>query len=255
MNKNIKLARFVAAMMLTFSLTNVVFAGTNFTYQQAQPVYNTYNNFNNPQTLQYPQNNVLQGNVVMIPAGTPVKACVTTQLSSANLKTGESVTMSLNSDFYHEGKLIAPAGSIVSGIVVQASKAKRGSMNGKLSVRFNSITTPYGTQIPISAVISTEDSSGVLVGGTKMDVTKEYAKDLAAGSAVGALSGLVFGALASGDKLGRGVALGTAVGAGGGLVKSVWNKGNDVEIPAGASLDLVLTQPMTVSVPSYQYEN
>ena len=88
-----------------------------------------------------------------------------------------------------------------------------------------------------------------------MDVIKEYAKDLAAGSAVGALSGLVFGSLASGDKLGRGVALGTAVGAGGGLVKSVWDKGNDVEIPLGASIDLQLTQPMTVSVPSYQFEN
>ena len=203
----------------------------------------------------YPRNNVLQGNVVMIPAGTPVRAAVTTQLSSEYLKVGQTVTMSLNSDFYYDGKLVAPAGSIVTGTVTEASKAKHGSMNGKLGIRFNTITTPYGTQIPIAAVIRTEDSSGVLVGGTKMDVTKEYAKDIAVGSAVGALSGLVFGSLASGDKLGRGVALGTAVGAGGGLAKSVWDKGNDVEIPVGASVDLVLTQPMTVSIPSYQFEN
>ena len=87
-----------------------------------------------------------------------------------------------------------------------------------------------------------------------MDVTKEYAKDLTAGSAAGALSGLVFGALAGGD-VGRGAALGTAVGAGGGLVKSVWDKGNDVEIPANAMIDLILTQPITVSASSYQYEN
>ena len=83
--------------------------------------------------------------------------------------------------------------------------------------------------------------SGVLIGGTKLDVTKEYAKDLAAGSATGALSGLVFGALAGGD-IGRGAALGTAVGAGGGLVKSVIDKGNDVEIPSNATIELVLTQ-------------
>ena len=125
-------------------------------------------------------------------------------------------------------------------------------MNGKLCVRFNQIHTPFGTQIPISAVIKTDDSSGVLVGGTKMDVTKEYAKDVAVGTAAGALSGVVFGALAGGS-VGRGAALGTAVGAGGGLVKSVWDKGNDVTIPAGASIDIMLTQPITVS--SYQYEN
>lgn len=250
MNRNIRLT---SLLILSLSVINLAFAGTNFTYEQAQPVYN--NNYAQPQTVQYPQNNVLQGNVVMIPAGTSVKAAVTTQLSSEYLKTGQTVTMSLNSDFYYNGKLVAPAGSIITGTVTEATKAKHGSMNGKLGIRFNTITTPYGTQIPISAVISTEDSSGVLVGGTKMDVTKEYAKDIAVGSAVGALSGLVFGSLASGDKLGRGVALGTAVGAGGGLAKSVWDKGNDVEIPVGASVDLVLTQPMTVSIPSYQFEN
>ena len=127
-------------------------------------------------------------------------------------------------------------------------------MNGKLCIRFTQIYTPYGTQIPISAVIKTDDSTGVLIGGTKMDVTKEYAKDLAGGSAAGALSGLVFGALAGGD-VGRGAALGTAVGAGGGLIKSVLDKGNDVEIPANSCIDLMLTQPITVSASSYSYEN
>ena len=54
--------------------------------------------------------------------------------------------------------------------------------------------------------------------------------------------------------MGRGAALGTAVGAGGGLVKSVWDKGQDVEIPANAKVDLLLMQPITVSS-SYYYEN
>lgn len=246
--------RFTTLLIMAACSANIAFAGTNYSYQQAQPVYN-YNNYNTAQPApQYPQNNVLQGNVVMVPAGTDMKANVTTPLSSAYLTTGQSVTLSLNSDFYYNGKLIAPAGSYVTGTVIEASKAKHGSMNGKLSIRFNMVTTPYGTQIPISAVIKTEDSTGVLVGGTKMDVTKEYAKDLAVGSAAGAVSGLVFGALAGGS-IGRGAALGTAVGAGGGLAKSVWDKGNDVEIPAGASIDLMLTQPMTVSVPAYQFEN
>ena len=167
---------------------------------------------------------------------------------------GQTVSLALNNDFYYDDKLIAPAGSTIYGTVIESSKAKRGGINGKLCVRFSQIFTPYGTQIPISAVIKTDDSSGVLIGGTKMDVAKEYTKDLAAGSAAGALSGLIFGALAGGD-VGRGAALGTAVGAGGGLVKSVWDKGNDVEIPVNATIDIMLTKTITVSGTSYYHEN
>ena len=243
------------AGLTLFSLItlNPVFAASNYSFQQpqTQPVYNSqYVQY----PMQYSSSQPLQGSVVMVPAGTALPAMLMTPLSSASTTVGQGVTMALNSDFYYNNKLIAPAGSTISGTVIEASRAKRGSMNGKLGIRFTQIFTPYGTQIPISAIIKTDDNSGVLIGGTKMDVTKEYAKDLAAGSAAGALSGLVFGALAGGD-LGRGTALGTAVGAGGGLVKSVWDKGNDVEIPANSCIDLMLTQPITVSSSSYSYEN
>ncbi len=242
-----------SAFVLILGIANTAFAGTNYTYKQ-EDLTPVYTNASNVQQPVYPEENILRGNVVMVPAGESMTSVVTVPLSSETMTNGQTVTMALNQDFSYGGKTIAPAGSTITGTVVQVSKAKRGSMNGKLCIRFNMITTPYGTQVPISAVIKTEDSTGVLVGGTKMDVTKEYAKDLAAGSAAGALSGVVFGALAGGD-IGRGAALGTAVGAGGGLVKSVWDKGNNVEIPAGASIELQLTQPITVSVPSYQFEN
>ena len=242
------------ALLLAINLisSNIVLASTNYSFQsqQVQPVQNI--NYQQ-QPLQYSRT-PLQGNVVMVPAGATVKAMLTAPLSSQYTTNGQTVSLALNNDFYYDGKLIAPAGSTVYGTVIESSKAKRGSINGKLCVRFTQIYTPYGTQIPISAVIKTDDSSGVLVGGTKLDVTKEYTKDLAAGSAAGALSGLVFGALAGGD-VGRGAALGTAVGAGGGLVKSIWDKGNDVEIPANASIDLMLTQPITVSASNYYHEN
>ena len=244
--------RYLALLLLALLTTNVTFATTNFTYQQtqAQPVQNAqYYQY----PMQYARNNTLQGSVVMVPAGAIVNAVLTTPLSSEYTNPGETVTMALHNDFYYDDKLIAEAGSTIYGTVIESSKAKRGSINGKLCVRFTQIYTPYGNQIPISAVIKTNDSTGVLVGGTKMDVTKEYAKDLTAGSAAGALSGLVFGALAGGD-VGRGAALGTAVGAGGGLIKSVWDKGNDVVIPANAAIDLMLTQPITVNS-SYHHEN
>lgn len=243
------------ATLLSVSMCsmNICFAASNFSYQstQTQPVYNSQYV---QQPMQYSSSQPLHGNVVMVPAGSSLPAMLTAPISSANASVGQSVSLVLNSDYYYNNKLIAPAGSTVSGTVIEASKAKRGSMNGKLCIRFTQIYTPYGTQIPISAVIKTDDNTGVLIGGTKLDVTKEYAKDVTAGVAAGAISGLVFGALAGGN-VGKGAALGTAVGAGGGLAKSAWDKGNDVEIPANATIDLMLTQPITVSSSSYSYEN
>ena len=241
----------LTALLLISAFCTPAFSKSNFTYetQQAQPT-STYQQ----QPLNYNPNKPLQGSVVMVPAGATMSATMTTPISSESAFTGQVVSMALHKDFYYNNKLIAPAGSTVTGSVIEVSKAKHGSMNGKLCVRFTQISTPYGTTIPISAVIKTDDSTGVLVGGTKVDVAKEYTKDLAVGSAAGALSGLVFGALAGGS-IGRGVALGTAVGAGGGLVKSAIDKGNDVEIPANASIDLLLTQPITTSASNYSYEN
>ncbi len=243
---------FAIILVLNACSMNFVVANTNYNYQPVQ-VQQSYNTQYYQQPLQYPQNNTLQGSVVMVPAGATVKAMLTAPLSSQYSQAGQTVSLALNNDFYYDDKLIAPAGSTVYGTVIESSRAKRGGINGKMCVRFTQIFTPYGTQIPISAVIRTDDSSGVLVGGTKKDVAMEYTKDLAAGSAAGALSGLVFGALAGGE-VGKGAALGTAVGAGGGLVKSLWDKGNDVEIPANASIDIMLTQPITVSS-SYYHEN
>ena len=236
-----------AALAVILISSNAVLAAPNYNFTQTQqPAYQP--NYYKPAYTG--SNGTLKGSVVTVPAGQAVPAVVTAPINSATAVLGQTVNLALSSDFYYNGSLIAPAGSSVVGTVLEVSKAKHGSMNGKLLLRFNQIVTPYGVQIPISAVVKTEDNTGVLVGGTKMDVAKDYGKDLAGGAAAGALSGVVFGALAGGS-VGKGAALGTAVGAGGGLVKSLWDKGDDVEIPVNASIQLILTQPITVNPAIY----
>ena len=246
---------YVTGIVLSVLSLNSAFAGANFNYTQQQPQMPIQNNYNNQYMTAYNSNQPLRGSVLTVPAGSVFSATLTTPLSSAEATIGQSVSMILSNDFYYGDKLVAPAGSYVNGTVTTVTPAKHGSLNGSLGVRFTQITTPTGYQIPISAVIKTDDNSGLLVGGTKADVAKEYTKDMVVGSAAGALSGLVFGALAGGDKLGRGVALGTAVGAGGGLVKSAIDKGNNVEIPANSNIELYVTQPITVTSSNYSFEN
>ena len=244
--------KITASFLIASAVSLSAFAGSNFSYTKNEPVYTPQQTV---QPVNYDGNTPLRGSVVMVPAGETFSALLPSDISSATAIAGQSVVLVLNKNYYYKEKLIAPAGSNIVGSVIEVQRAKHGSINGKMTVRFTQINTPMGTQIPISAVIRTDDNSGTLVGGTKVDVAKDYTKDLAIGSAAGALSGLVFGALAGGSHLGRGVALGTAVGAGGGLVKSTIDKGNDVTIPANSDIDIVLTQPITTSASNYSYEN
>lgn len=252
MNK--KLTKSLSLLMLVSIVgANASFAKGNYSYQPQYPQPQYQGGYYPPQGQTYKPGQTLKGRVVTVPAGMSIPATISQPISSEYLTMGQPVFVTLGSDFYYNNCLIAPAGSTVAGTVTQVTKAKHGTINGQLRLRFTEITTPYGSRIPISAMIKTDDGTGLLKGGTKMDTTKEYAKDIAVGSAVGALGGLVASAI-SGGAIGKGTAIMTGVGAAGGLAKSVYDKGQDVVIPSGASIELMIDQPITVNPSSYSYD-
>lgn len=252
MNKN--LTKKLSLLMLISVLgANISLAKGNYSYAQNGVPTPQYQNSYYPANQGYSQGQTLKGRVVTVPAGTPISAVVSTPISSEYLTMGQTVAVTLGSDFCYNGSVIAPAGSTAMGTVTQVTKAKHGTLNGSLRLRFTEITTPYGTRVPISAVVRTDDGTGLLKGGSKIDTAKGYAKDLAIGSAVGALAGTILGPI-SGGQVGRGAALGTAVGAIGGLGKSVYDKGQDVVIPANSSIELQIDQPITVNPTGNSYD-
>lgn len=232
----------LSALLLS---VNCAFGASNFSYQQNATNTGFQPNYYAEDSYKL-NNNTLKGSVVTVPAGQSFKAVLMAPISSETAYNGQTITLALNSDFYFNGKRIAPAGSSVTGTVIEVSRAKHGTLNGKLTLRFTQIITPSGQTIPISAVVKTDDNTGTLIGGTKFDIATEYGKDVAIGAGAGAVLGTIAGPL-SGGSVGRGAALMTAVGAGGGLVKSIWDKGTDVTIPANAGIELILTQPITVN--------
>lgn len=232
----------LSALLLS---ANCAFGASNFSYQQNATNTGFQPNYYAEDSYKL-NNNTLKGSVVTVPAGQSFKVVLMAPISSETAYNGQTITLALNSDFYFNGKRIAPAGSSVTGTVIEVSKAKHGTLNGKLTLRFTQIINPSGQTIPISAVVKTDDNTGTLIGGTKFDIATEYGKDVAIGAGAGAVLGTIAGPL-SGGSVGRGAALMTAVGAGGGLVKSIWDKGTDVTIPANAGIELILTQPITVN--------
>lgn len=187
--------------------------------------------------------NTLKNSIVTVPAGLTFRGVFLTPVSSETAMAGQEVSLALTNDFFCKEKKVAPAGSTVTGTVIEVSRAKHGSINGKLSLRFTHIITPSGLDIPISAVIRTPDKSGVILGGSDLMIS-------AGGRSVpeSASAKSMYLPAYTGVSAGTAAAMNTAVETNGGsLLKSIWDKGVDVEISANTTVDLMLTQPITVT--------
>ncbi len=219
----------LTSCILCFSTS---YAASNYSYDVSNKQYNS-----------------LKGNVVFIPMGTKTSAVLSQALNSQTSSEGMSVFATLDKDFIYNSTKIAPAGSSVSGTIVKCKKAGIGNRNGQIQIRFTNIRTPQGYNIPISATVATTDGSGILKGGATVDSAKDYGKNAAIGAAGGAILGTVMGPL-SGGEVGKGAVYGTAVGGGLGLLNAARQSGEDVEIPANATIELYFDQPVTISAPN-----
>ena len=161
--------------------------------------------------------------VITVPAMTKFSVLTTYELNSNALLTGQTVTVALPENFSYNGVLVAPKGSVLTGNVIEAKKARQNGTDGKLDMRFSLITTPYGLQIPIVAIIKTKDLSGVLVGNNEQEKRETIAKLTKSNPDL--------------DDM---------------LLKTIWNFGENVIVPANTKLDIVLTQPITITPIQYK---
>lgn len=215
-SKGKSMKKIILSIFLVSFLGIISQANQNYSYETI-PVSNNYAKENKSNTLKH--------KVVTVPAGETFRAIFMSPLNSETSYVGQQVILALNNDFYYNNKNVAPAGSAILGTVIETSKARHGSVNGKLSIRFTQIITPEGQEIPISAIIKTKDNTGALIGGNE---TAEEAMSMP-------------------DRPRKGTTISAIAGSGGGLVKSIWDKGIEVDIPVNASIELILTQPITVN--------
>ena len=251
-----KTNKLLASAILVSMLSMPAFCKSNFSVTSATP--QTYNpQYYSAQYQQYSEvpytktvessSQPLKGYVVSVPAGVNISATTTSPITSESVSLGQAVSVVLTKDFVYNGLTIAPAGSTVTGNVTYVKKGGRAGRNGQLQIRFTQINTPYGNVVPISAMVKTEDGSGILVAATAKDTAKDYAKDAVIGSASGAILGTALGAISGGrNGVGKGAIFGTAIGGGLGVAKSLWDKGVNVEIPANSIIELTIDQPVTV---------
>jgi hypothetical protein len=167
-----------------------------------------------------------------VPAGTTLEITLETPVSSGTSNVEDAVRGHVSRAVSVGGMTTIPAGSTISGTVLEANPS--GKVKGRASIvlRFNRVVvanTPYNIR---TSRITREAQS------TKGDDAKKVG--------IGAGAGAVIGAIAGGKK---GAAIGTAVGAGAGTGAVLATKGDEVSLGSGATVRTTIEEPVRINAP------
>jgi hypothetical protein len=168
---------------------------------------------------------------ITVPAGTRILIRMIDSIDSANQKTGDRFTASLETNLQAEDVVVAPRGSKVHGRLAQASSAGKMSGSSQLTLELTDIVI-NGTAYPL--LTSAYEIKGKGEG-------KKTAGKIFGGAGLGAIIGGIAGG-------GAGAAIGAVAGAAGGTAIAASKKGEQLQIPSESLLEFRLQQPVKLPV-------
>ena len=167
-----------------------------------------------------------------VPSGTVLNVEFREGLSSERSRVGDTFRTRVVSDIVQDGEVVIPRGSEVLGEVAEAVPLKKIGGQARLTLRFTDLVLPSGATLPIQASFLRQGRN-------------ETGRDAATigGAAAG---GAVLGRVLSGRDRSRGTLVGAILGAAAGAVIASRTPGEEVAVPDGATVDLVLDQALEV---------
>jgi len=170
-------------------------------------------------------------------AGTAVAASVDESLSTRHAKPGDPFTATVSESVKdRSGHVVIPAGSTISGTVVNADPAPNPRSSGSLGLAVTKVTV-RGRAYSVEGTVESKDTVMKGRGVTGADAAK-----VGGGAVIGGIAGRVLGGNKTGTIVG-----GLAGGAAGGVAASR-SRDVDIVLPKGAGMRIRLTAPLTVSV-------
>ena len=166
---------------------------------------------------------------VTAPDGTAIPIRITERLDSQTSTAGQPFNGVITHEVVHDGLVIIPAGSAVSGRVVAAKDAAHFKGHSMLSIELTAVRR-HGALLPITTDAYTVEGK---------NRGKNSAEKIGGGAAVGAVLGGIFGH-------GKGALIGAAAGGGAGTAVQGFTRGQQVEIASESLIRFRLSHPLTV---------
>ena len=196
--------------------------------------------FSPPVSQQSVNQNTYSGYVSKVPAGTKVEIYLQNAINTATAEKDDQVVAIVQNPLMLNGVVVIPQGSVVYGTLTKAKHATYGSQNGKVDIVFNRIVTPDNKTYDIS---TEKINFTVSNEGKVLSVVKGAAVGAVIGAAVGMLFALIFD-----NNVWHAAAIGAGVSAGSSAIYSTAERGVDAEIPSFTELEMVLKQPLNVTI-------
>jgi len=164
-----------------------------------------------------------------VPQGTLVVVRLAAEVSSATAHVGDRVQGFLDQDLAADGRLVAPKGAKVYGVVSEVDAAGKMKGQAKLSVTL--------TDMQVGDKVLSVKTSPVSVEGGKGTGTRKVVGGAALGATIGAIAGG-----------GEGAAIGAAAGAGAGGVATAASSVKPAVIAAQSPQAFTLAVPLRVEI-------
>lgn len=177
----------------------------------------------------------------VVPAGTHILLTLSNPISTKNSKEGDHVYLQTAVPIAQDGRIVIPRGSYVQGSVSKTAPAGRMSKKGELYLRFDTLTLPNGVTRDFRARLTSADPSKGKVDPDEGKITGDNGRDpgkVTRDVGIGSAGGVIVGGAAGHPITGLGV------GAAAGLAAVLLSKNQEVVLPRGTSVEMVLDRDL-----------
>jgi hypothetical protein len=185
-----------------------------------------------------------------VPAGTKVLLSLKSAINTKTAQQGDGVYLISSFPVVGNSRIMIPVGVYVQGVVDRVVRPGRVKGRAQLDLHFTTMIFPNGQVVDVPGVLnSLPGSDGPKVKGNEGTVEQAGNKgrdvgNVLKGAAIGAEGGVLGGA-ATGDVV-KGVGYGSLAGAAAGTIYTLFTRGNDIVIPTGTSVEMVLQRPLVL---------
>jgi len=182
---------------------------------------------------------------VTVPAGTHILMRLSSPLHTPSAREGSGVYLETSSPVLQDGQVAIPAHACVLGQVEHERRPGRVKGRSQFRIRFTKLllagqpVTIVGSlqSLPGNSQIRTHDKEGTI---EPVDQIDRDVYRVASGAIAGGLGGAL-------TRTASGAGIGLAIGGGLGLAKSLFTRGDEIYLPEGTSVEMVLDQPVTLA--------
>jgi len=175
---------------------------------------------------------------IIVAKGTVIPVELLNRLSTKNLEGGENIYTRTIFPVTVNNEIVIPVGTNIQGKIQAVERPGRVKGKASLTLSFQTMILPSGVTVPIYGGLGGSDE-GHREGENTVKGESTVGKD-AGDIAKAGVGGGVVGAVVRGDR--RGAAVGGGIGAGIGLASVLMTRGEDLTLPKGTALEVVLEE-------------